>query len=161
MLHDYTCTPGPKPRLHTQPINAQRADHALAPVVYLHAQDPYFPSDVQTHLSHITPRVDFNPVSAPNPLDVNSVSQLGGDVYLTSNDDVTTVPEWIKGNKPDGSGKTNGVTAAVIVNDKGNGNVDAFYMYFYSYNWGGLVAGLKDLNFGMLTPFLVPSHPFA
>jgi hypothetical protein len=55
---------------------------------------------------------------------------MGNDVYLTSNDDVTKNPEWIKGSKPDANGKTNNaITAAVIVNDKGNGNVDAFYMY--------------------------------
>jgi len=116
--------------------------------VYLHSQDPYLPSDLQTHLSHVTPRVNFNAVSGPSPLNVNNLDQLGGDVYLTSNDDITTNPGWLKGNKPDGSGKTSGITSAVIVNDKGNGNVDAFYMYFYSYNWGGLVLGLSGLNFG-------------
>lgn len=129
-----------------------------APVVYLHAQEQYFPSDLQTHFAHTTPRVNFNPVAAPNPLDLNSLNQLGGDVYLTSNDDVTQNPAWLKGNRPDASGKTSGTTAAVIVNDKGGGNVDAFYMYFYSYNWGGLVAGIKGLNFGMHSPTLALHH---
>ncbi|KAF2643474.1 hypothetical protein P280DRAFT_467495 [Massarina eburnea CBS 473.64] len=120
-----------------------------APVVYLHGQDPYLPSDFQTHLLHTTARVNYNVVEAPSPLDLNNLDALGIDVYLTSNDDITTNPGWIKGIKPDGNGKTdNGVTSAVIVNDKGNGNVDAFYMHFYSYNWGGLVLGMKDLNFG-------------
>lgn len=92
--------------------------------------------------------MNFNAVAAPNPLDLNSLNQLGGDVYLTSNDDITTNPEWLKGVRPDGNGKTAGTTAAVIVNDKGSGNVDAFYMYFYTYNWGGEVLGLSSLNFG-------------
>ena len=70
-------------------------------------------------------------------------------MYLTSKDDVTKNPTWILGVKPDASGKTNGaVTATIIVNDKGNGNVDAFYMYFYANNWGGTVLGLPQLNFG-------------
>lgn len=99
-----------------------------APVVYLHGQDPYLPSDLNTHISHTTPEVNFKAVSAPSPLDLNTLNQLGGDVYLTSNDDITTNPDWIKGIKPDANGKTEGATAAVIVNDKGNGNVDAFYM---------------------------------
>lgn len=74
---------------------------------------------------------------------------MGGDVYLTSNDDVTKNPQWIKGVKPDVNGKTNGaVTTAVIINEKGNGEVDAFYMYFYAYNYGGEVLGLSQLNFG-------------
>jgi len=79
-------------------------------------------------------------------------------VWLTSNDDVTQNPDWIKGVRPDSSGKTEGKTAAVVVNDKGNGNVDAFYFYFYTYNWGGLVAkilGFKGLNFGALLPSLL------
>lgn len=108
------------------------------------------PSDLATHISHSNPQVNFNTVSAPSPLDLNNLNQLGGDVYLTSKDDITTNPAWLKGVRPDGSGKTDGSTAAVIVNDKGNGNVDAFYMYFYSYNWGGEVLGLSSLNFGML-----------
>ncbi|PVH97835.1 hypothetical protein DM02DRAFT_65704 [Periconia macrospinosa] len=120
-----------------------------APIVYLHSQDPYLPSDFQTHLTHTTPKVGFNAVSGPSPLTLDNLSQLGSDVYLTSNDDVTTNPSWIKGVRPDSSGKTNdAITSAIIVNDKGSGNVDAFYFYFYTYNWGGLVAGLKDLNFG-------------
>jgi hypothetical protein len=115
------------------------------------------PSDVQTHLAHITPRVNFNPVTGSSTLSLDNLDQLGADVYLTSNDDVTQIPEWIKGVRPDGNGKTNGQTAAVVVNDKGDGNVDAFYFYFYTYNWGGLVAkllGFNNLNFGA---YLLPS----
>jgi hypothetical protein len=74
---------------------------------------------------------------------------MGSDVWLTSNDDVTKDPTWIKGTKPNAQGKTEGATtAAIIVNDKGNGNVDAFYMYFYAYNYGGEVLGWSQLNFG-------------
>jgi hypothetical protein len=108
------------------------------------------PTDIQTFLDRTTPRVNFNEVPGPSkPLTTSNVNQLGSDVWLTSNDDVTTNPLWIKGTKPDASGKTNGATtAAIIVNDKGNGNVDAFYMYFYAYNYGGNVLGSSLLNFG-------------
>ncbi|KAF2741400.1 hypothetical protein EJ04DRAFT_480750 [Polyplosphaeria fusca] len=120
-----------------------------APLVWLHSAEQYFPSDIQAQLTNSNPQVNFATVSGPNPLDLNNLNQLGGDVYLTSKDDVTKNPQWIKGAKPDGNRKTNNaVSAAVIVNDKGSGNVDAFYMYFYAYNWGGIVAGLPDLQFG-------------
>ncbi|KAF2025635.1 hypothetical protein EK21DRAFT_76036 [Setomelanomma holmii] len=121
-----------------------------APVVYLHSDETYFPTDLKVFLDNTTPRVNFNEVSGPSkPLTLDNVNQMGNDVYLTSNDDVTKDPEWIKGTKPDSSGRTNNaITAAVIVNDKGNGNVDAFYMYFYAYNYGGNVLSWPALNFG-------------
>ena len=82
-------------------------------------------------------------------MDLNNVNSLGSDVYITSKNDITQNPQWIKGVKPNGQGKTEGaVTAAVIVTDKGDGNVDAFYMYFYAYNYGGNVLGSSKLNFG-------------
>jgi hypothetical protein len=88
-------------------------------------------------------------VPGPNPLNLSNVNHLGSEVFLTSKNDVTQDPEWIKGTKPDGRGKTNNaITAAVIVNDKGNGNVDAFYMYFYAYNYGGELLKWDALNFG-------------
>lgn len=123
------------------------------------------PTDLQVFLNNTTPRVAFAEVPGPSkPLTLENVNQLGDNVYLTSNDDVTKDPNWIKGTRPDANGKTNGaVTAAVIVTDKGNGNVDAFYMYFYAYNYGGEVLGWDALNFGISFlhplpfPFLIPS----
>lgn len=123
-----------------------------APLVYLHSADPYFPTDIQTFLNNTTPRVQFNEVPGPSkPLTTSNLNQMGSDVWLTSNDDVTTDPTWIKGTKPNRDGKTeNAITSAVIINDKGNGNVDAFYMYFYAWNYGGEVLGWDKLNFGNL-----------
>ncbi|KAF2104779.1 hypothetical protein NA57DRAFT_70985 [Rhizodiscina lignyota] len=126
-----------------------------APMVWLHSEDPYNPSDLATHISHTQPENNFTVVDgAPSPLTVdnlNSLNNLGGtSIYLTSKDDVTTNPSWLNGQSPDSSGSTgNAITCAVIVNDKGDGNVDAFYMYFYSYNWGGevVVLGLNVGNF--------------
>ncbi|KAI4104591.1 MAG: hypothetical protein L6R37_003195 [Teloschistes peruensis] len=118
-----------------------------APLVWLHPEDPYFPSDIGAQLLHTKPEIKFSPVDgAPAPLTLDNLDGLnannGANVYLTSNDDVTTAPAWIKGVKPDDSHKTEGaISCAIIVNDRGNGNVDAFYMYFYAYNWGGTLLG--------------------
>ena len=66
----------------------------------------------------------------------------GEDVYLTSIQDITTSPKWLNGILPDSGGSTGSKkTCAIIVVDKGNGVVDAFYMYFWAFNWGGVVLG--------------------
>lgn len=120
-----------------------------APMVYLDSTEPYFPSDIGAQLQHTIPEINFTAVKgAPNPLtldNVNQLNNLGGDnVYLTSKDNIQTNPQWLYGVKPDANGKTNGaVSCAVIVNDHGKGLVDAFYMYFYAYNWGGKYFGFE------------------
>ncbi|MCJ1473457.1 hypothetical protein MMC13_002108 [Lambiella insularis] len=66
----------------------------------------------------------------------------GSEIYLTSTTDITTNPAWLNGVKPDSNGKTNGATScAIVVNDHGSGLVDAFDMYFYSFNKGNTVLG--------------------
>ncbi|KAI4237408.1 MAG: hypothetical protein L6R40_005900 [Gallowayella cf. fulva] len=120
---------------------------SYAPKVWLQSQDPYYPSDIAAQLSHTKPEVNFNVVNgAPDPLTLDNLASLnalgGTNVYLTSVDDVTKNPSWLRGVKPDGNGKTNGATSsAIIVNDQGSGNVDAYYMYFYAYNQGNTVFG--------------------
>jgi hypothetical protein len=121
----------------------------VAPIVYLHPQDPYLPSDISAQVANTQPENNFQVISGQ--YDLNNLDQLnnqgGKSVYLTSKVDITTNPSWLKGVKPDGNGKTNGaVSCAVITTDHGNGNLDAFYMYFYAFNWGGLV--LNFLNLG-------------
>lgn len=78
-------------------------------------------------------------------------------MYLTSNEDVTTHPAWLNGVKPDGTGKSgDAVSCAIITNDRGNGELDAFYMYFYAYNWGGIVLGsLVDDHVGVSIPVIL------
>jgi hypothetical protein len=80
----------------------------------------------------------------------------GTDVYLTSNDDVTTHPKWLEGIKfgtDEGTGEGDGdegKTGVIVVVEKGDVDwsrkkegkvVDVFYFYFCSFNWGGVVLG--------------------
>lgn len=106
-------------------------------MVFLHSADPYKPSDISSQVANTDPRVNYEIVGGvPSPLTLDNLDQLnslgGENIYLTAKEDVTTNPKWLEGVSPDESGNTNGATtAAVIVNDKGGGIVDAFYMYFY------------------------------
>jgi hypothetical protein len=75
---------------------------------------------------------------------LDTLNDLGGeDVYLTSNEDLGKIPNYLHGQAP--NKKTlqteEAVSTVVIVVDKGDGIVDAFYMYFYTFNQGPTVYG--------------------
>lgn len=114
-----------------------------APMVYLYSSDPYRPSDIMAQLTNTQPEVNYTVVSgAPSPLTLDNLKDLndlgGTDVYLTSKDNIEDQPAWLYGVGPNSSGETEGaVSCAIIVNDHGGGLVDAFYMYFYAFNYGG------------------------
>ncbi|KAI9766301.1 MAG: hypothetical protein M1835_007212 [Candelina submexicana] len=136
-----------KSQVMAAPASTPIPDYVLtyAPVVWLQSQDPYLPSDIGAQLLHTKPEVNYAPVQgAPSPLtldNLDSLNALGNtSVYLTSQDDINMNPSWLNGVAPDASGKTNGaVSCVIVVNDKGGGNVDAFYFYFYAYNQGNYV----------------------
>jgi hypothetical protein len=109
-----------------------------APLVRLHSQDPYKPSDIGAQVANTKPELNFNVISGQYDLNnLDSLNNQGGaDVYLTSQVDITTNPAWLNGVAPDSTGKTNNaITTVIITTDTGNGVLDAFYMYFYAYNW--------------------------
>jgi len=117
-----------------------------APIVYLYSGENFFPASWQAQLDNTTPQVDFEAVDGvPSPLTLDNLDQLNDlgdtDIYLTSNDDITTFPDWLKGEQPDENGATESVTNVVITRDHGDGYLDAFYMFFYAYDWGGEVLG--------------------
>jgi hypothetical protein len=122
-----------------------------APIVWLYSKEEYLPSDLAAQLTHTRPEKDGKPITGhASPLTLENLDTLndGGkqDVYLTSNDDFTKDPAWLKGVRPDANGKTNGaVSCCIVVNDKGADVVDAFYCYFYAYNQGQIIFG-KELG---------------
>ena len=135
------------PRSHQERNPKLNLPPTTAPIVYLYSAETYFPSDIGAQLANTQPENNFSVVAgAPNPLtldNVNALNAAGGTaVYLTSKTDITKNPAYLNGVKPDANGKTNAaVSTAIIVNDHGAGNVDAFYMYFYAYNRGNVVLG--------------------
>ncbi|KAF2108733.1 hypothetical protein BDV96DRAFT_605487 [Lophiotrema nucula] len=119
-------------------------DHA--PLLHLSTKDPYKPSSYANTLRNTRPQIHFRDLPSPSPLTLSHLDQLnnasGGDVYLTSTVDITTNPEWLKGIRPDANGSTGEEkTSVVIVVEKGGGVTDVFYVYFWAFNWGGVVLG--------------------
>ena len=116
-------------------------------MVWLDEQEQYFPSDIYAQIQNTYPAINFTAIpNPPSPLTLDNLHELnlfdknGFGVYLTSNTDVTEDPKWLDGVVPNSAGKTkHAISAAVIVNDHGEGLVDAFYMYFYAYNRGNTV----------------------
>jgi len=118
-----------------------------APMIYLDTAEAYFPSDMSAQLANTYPAVNLTAIPSLPLLNLynlellNNYGQGGEDVYLTSNLDVTTSPAWLTGVVPSQSSYATpgAVSCAIIINDHGGGNVDAFYMYFYAYNQGNTV----------------------
>lgn len=100
--------------------------------------------------------------------------ETGRNVYLTSNDNVEERPDWLGGQKniPDefsedeekiktrragarprskktrarSHGGRSDAPAVLLTVNKGNGIVDAFWFYFYSYNLGNIVFNIRFGN---------------
>ncbi|KDB21180.1 hypothetical protein H109_06844 [Trichophyton interdigitale MR816] len=122
-----------------------------APLIWIHSQDPYQPSDIGAQLKNSIPMI--NHVAIPNvPADItlNNLDQLnklgGNKVCLTSKEGIQALPAWFRGVKPNKDGKTEGaVSSAIVVREHGDEGktVDAFYFYFYAYNQGNTVLGIE------------------
>lgn len=100
------------------------------------------PSDLQAQLDNTAPNVDcpWTSGKGDNSLlnldNLDHLNQFGNtSVYLTSRGGSRADPEpaWLRGIRPDEDGRTgNGTGSAIIIADRGNGTVDAFYFYFYA-----------------------------
>ena len=210
-----------------------------APLVHLYSGERFWPCDIAEHLFHVTPYLNYTALQArtqnANLTNLDQLNQWnrGRFVYLTSDDNVEELPDWLEGEKniPDtsdkpidegeeagvawdgsvigellddtairegwyeaGEGGTHGqggdrhdsaseklgvpmdtvegeellddlharaekshvgsqvrggrsdAPAVLIVVDKGNGIVDAFWFYFYSFNLGNVVLNVRFGN---------------
>ncbi|KAH7118889.1 hypothetical protein B0J11DRAFT_79609 [Dendryphion nanum] len=78
-----------------------------APYIYLYSGEEFWPCDVDDHLIHTTPHLNYTSLQAssdhPNLSNLNDLNRWGRFVYLQSNDNVEDRPEWLGGktNIPD------------------------------------------------------------
>ncbi len=126
-----------------------------APVVHLYSEERYLPYDVADYVSnfHLTYFNDTNVTIldeitglTKDKLSINDLSKFPNekDLYLTANSDFNADPDWITGklNKPRiTDGFIENAPATLLVVDKGNGWVDSYWFYFYSFNLGPFVMG--------------------
>lgn len=119
-----------------------------APLVHLYSEERYFPYDVKKFVTnfHVTWRNGSIYPGTENYMNLDKLANLPNstDLFLTANSDFDSDPEWITGlkNKPSLiNGEIKDAPATLIVVDKGNGWVDAFWFYFYSFNLGPYVMG--------------------
>jgi len=111
-----------------------------------------------TSLLHTTPFLNYTPVASPaghaTLWNLDEYNKFGDHVYLTSDDDPSNPPSWLRGdrNVPSGAPGSKddiGLSTApgiIIWTEKEGGIVDAFYFYFYSFNLGNTVAGWRFGN---------------
>ncbi|KAL6899965.1 hypothetical protein GGI43DRAFT_405934 [Trichoderma evansii] len=120
-----------------------------APLVWLHSDDPFRPSDLLEHIRHTTPAVNHSFVPDLPELNLDNLALLNNisseTVALTSHDDVTTLPAWLYGENPDESGRIANATACVVVLvERSPRDVDAFFFYFYSYDRGANITQVVE-----------------
>lgn len=76
-----------------------------APLVHLYSEEQFWPCDIAEHLYHITPELNYTPVQSssqhPKLTDLNGLNKWdrGRYVFLTSNDNVEELPDWLEGEK--------------------------------------------------------------
>ena len=106
-----------------------------APLSYLHSSEEYWPSDIAAHLPKVVPQVNFEPVGEAPTL--QTLSTLSNDVYLTAVDNILSHDtEFFKSTVGKPTDGLSGAPATIVVVEKPGGITDAFYFYFFSWNYG-------------------------
>ncbi|KAK6359725.1 Vacuolar protein sorting-associated protein 62 [Orbilia brochopaga] len=120
-----------------------------APLIHLYSKEEYWPGDIDLHLRRTVPQLNFTDVGEEATLDNLSLfNQYAPYIYLTSKDDPEAHPGWLSArfNIPDTKTYKCDAPGTLIWVDKGNGVVDAFWFYFYSYNLGNVVFNVRFGN---------------
>lgn len=131
------------------------------PLVHLYSEERYWPSDINEFLTHfrlvdkdgetvqfadghinLTALEDLRPIYDASM--VNSTSSIidSKNLFMTANEEFANDPDWLVGHRPEyGTGLVKEGPALLLISDKGNGWVDAFWFYFYPFNWGPYIMG--------------------
>lgn len=121
-----------------------------APYCYLYSEEEYWPGPLSEHLEHTIPYIRYDPVpkgyQQPNLHNLDQLNQFH-HLYLTSNDDPESYPDWLGGldHIPDPRTHRSSAPAVLLVVDK-HEYVDAFWFFFYSFNLGNQVLGYRFGN---------------
>jgi hypothetical protein len=113
-----------------------------APYTYLQSGEAWFPSDVATHVKHMSVEYNFKNVSTS--VSLKTLNTFNSSTYLTSYDNVETNPAWLTSTYGKPNAKGYSTAPATIIAVEKNGFVDVFYFYFYSYNHGSLVLRVES-----------------
>lgn len=105
-----------------------------APYTYLNSAEEWFPSDIATHVQHMSMEADY--VNVSTTVTLEKLLDYSSADYMTSYNNVEDNPAWLLSNYgiPDSTGYS-AAPATIIAVDKTD-YVDVFYFYFYSYNHG-------------------------
>lgn len=120
-------------------------DHC--PLVHLYSEEEYLPYDIAEFVKHFDISDRKGRIVYEGPLDINvDFVKLQGQrtrsLYFSSRDNVDSKSKWLMGHRPDyGTGYISKAPAVLIVIDKGNGWVDAYWFYFYAFNLGPYITG--------------------
>lgn len=128
-------TARPQPQ-QTTISNGSIPDYVVkyAPLVWLHSEEKYFPGDVYEYCQHFD-IFDKNDKSTKYNGNIADLGKYHGDEFTMVATEDWTESSWIYGNKPEKEGYCE-APATLIVVDKGNGWIDAFWFYFYPFNLG-------------------------
>ncbi|SCU95299.1 LADA_0G14818g1_1 [Lachancea dasiensis] len=125
------------------------------PLVHLYSEETYWPADVSEFIRHFNIQTGNKSIVKDAPLELQDLSAgfsptvqdpdyfvPSENTFLTALDDFGKDPKWLLGHRPDYStGRIKNAPAILIVVDKGNGWVDAYWFYFYSFNLGAFIMG--------------------
>jgi hypothetical protein len=124
--------------------------YEYAPYCWLYSREPYLPSTLETFLNFTEAFDNFDPL--PDEYlkltvdDISRINPWGKHTYTTSVDDPEQYPWWMEAAKmvPDSNGYSPAPTYLVVV-DKGD-YIDAFWFFFYAFNLGNQVLGVRFGN---------------